>query len=59
LAGVRIVYGLPSSEAFEAEERGEIVLGGCLIEEDEPTHACKECGWQWNEDKPSRSPRSV
>ena len=24
-----ILYGYPSHEAFEAEERGELILGGC------------------------------
>lgn len=59
MTGVPIVYGLPSSQAFEVEERGEIVLGGCLIEEDAPTRACKECGARWKEGGPSKSPRSV
>lgn len=47
IAGVRIVYGLPSIEAFEAEQRGEIVLGGCVLEEDAATHACTACGQRW------------
>ncbi len=25
------VYGLPTLEGLESEERGEIVLGGCLV----------------------------
>jgi len=32
--GVRVVpimYGLPTAEGFAAAERGEIVLGGCII----------------------------
>ena len=29
-----IVYGLPAVEAGAAEERGEIILGGCCVEED-------------------------
>ena len=47
VAGVRIVYGLPTSEACEAEERGEIALGGCMVEFDGPTHACTACGERW------------
>ena len=27
-----ILYGYPSHEAFEAEERGELILGGCEME---------------------------
>lgn len=47
VAGVPIVYGLPGREAFEAEQRGELVLGGCVIEEGAPTHQCVECGERW------------
>ena len=47
VAGVPIVYGLPGRDAFEAEQRGELVLGGCVIEEDAPTHQCVECGDRW------------
>lgn len=28
---LRIVYGLPSGAAFEAAERGEFALGGCVV----------------------------
>jgi hypothetical protein len=42
------MYGYPSSEAFEAEQLGELVLGGCMIEEGDPTHACTECGHRWS-----------
>ena len=42
--GVPLVYGLPSSEAFEAAERGQIVLAGCLMEPGlTPSWACPEC----------------
>ena len=47
VAGVPIVYGLPGRAAFEAEQRGELVLGGCVIEEGAPTHQCVECGERW------------
>lgn len=47
VAGVPLVYGLPGCDAFEAEQRGELVLGGCVIEEDAPTHQCVECGDRW------------
>ncbi len=30
-AGVEILYGLPSPEAMEAEARGELALGGCMM----------------------------
>jgi hypothetical protein len=41
---LRIVYGYPSREAVEMATRGEIALGGCRIEGDEPTHRCRACG---------------
>lgn len=44
---VRIVFGLPTPEMFEAAERAEILLGGCVISEDEPTEACLECGYRF------------
>jgi hypothetical protein len=35
-----IVYGLPGPGLMEAAERGAVVLGGCAIEDDQPTHQC-------------------
>ncbi|MGY1738144.1 hypothetical protein [Geodermatophilus sp. SYSU D00684] len=42
---VPLVVGLPSAEAFDASDRGEVVLGGCLLTEGEPLpdRACPEC----------------
>lgn len=48
LSGVKVMYGYPSNEAFEAEQLGELVLGGCMIGEGDPTHACTECGHRWS-----------
>ena len=39
--GVPIVYGMPGSELIAEEEAGRVVLGGCVIEEEGPTWACK------------------
>lgn len=41
---VEILYGYPTSEAGMAAERGEIVLGGCLILEQSPAYQCRGCG---------------
>lgn len=41
---VKILYGMPTYEAFEAVERGEISLGGCCILHNNPTRHCKACG---------------
>lgn len=41
---VRIVYGFPGPEMWDAAERGEIVLGGCVMSPfPEPTRSCS-CG---------------
>jgi hypothetical protein len=46
---VKIVYGMPDPEMFEASERGEVVLGGCCFEVDEsgelamPDRSCRDC----------------
>lgn len=41
---VKILYGMPTYEAFEASERGEISLGGCCISDNSPRWHCKACG---------------
>jgi hypothetical protein len=41
---VRIAYGYPSPEMMDAAERGEIELGGCIIEEGAPGRRCRRCG---------------
>jgi hypothetical protein len=28
-----VLYGMPGPEMWEADERGEIILGGCMIED--------------------------
>ncbi len=38
------IYGYPAYEAFEAAERGEIVLGGCCITGNDPERACRYFG---------------
>lgn len=40
-----IIYGLPGPEAFQAAERGEVILGGC--EPHDASHGCRSCGAQW------------
>ena len=38
-----IAYGFPGPEMFEAAERGEIVLGGCVVFDDQPRSTCVRC----------------
>jgi len=41
---VEIAYGMPGQEMFEAAERGDVVLGGCILGMAGPfTHACPRC----------------
>lgn len=59
---IPIVYGDPTYETFKRAGRGEIALGGCLI--DSPTHQCKNCGLSFggleeNSQTNSRSPTST
>ena len=42
-ACIPIVYGLPGSELIEAAIRGEVRLGGCIIEGEDPQWACTVC----------------
>jgi len=41
---VRILYGLPTVEAFEASQQGEFALGGCVIGPESPDYECRGCG---------------
>jgi hypothetical protein len=39
---------MPSYEVVEALEHGDIgiVIGGCIVEDDNPNHECTACGHQ-------------
>ena len=41
---VPILYGMPAAEARAAEQRGEILLGGCTLTPHAKTHGCPRCG---------------
>ena len=45
--GTRIVYGLPTVDTESVARRGEIVLGGCRVEDNQPTHSCSNCKAHW------------
>jgi hypothetical protein len=40
---VRIVYGYPAPETFGAADRGEVLLGGCLVFDEMPEARCPAC----------------
>jgi hypothetical protein len=47
------MYGMPAGEAFEASERGELALAGCVImhpDDNLARWACPSCARWWTED---------
>ena len=42
-----IAYGYPGPEAVEAADQGMIILGGCVISDDDPHWQCPACGDRW------------
>ena len=42
-----IIYGYPGFELVEQEERGEIVIGGCVIDAAAPDRHCRSCQHEW------------
>ena len=46
-AVVPVIIGLPIHDDFEREQRGEVILAGCIMYGDEPDRPvqCRECGW--------------
>ena len=45
--GIEIVYGLPGPDLAAEAERGEVIIGGCLVDETNPTHQCPACDTTW------------
>jgi len=45
--GVDILYGMPTPESFENAERGELAIGGCVIEDNQPDRRCLKCEHEW------------
>ncbi|MFB6392984.1 hypothetical protein [Polymorphospora lycopeni] len=49
--GRPVLIGMPSLEAFEAAERGLLVLGGCVEGEDNPHWMCRAGhGWRGSDE---------
>ncbi len=44
---IPIVYGYPGPEMMEEAQRGEVILGGCCVIEDQPNQECRACGAQF------------
>lgn len=45
---VQILYGMPSYEAMESYNRKEIMLGGCLVTDNDPDYGCLFCNHRWS-----------
>ncbi|MFC9964962.1 hypothetical protein ACFVH4_12050 [Nocardia ignorata] len=39
----RIVYGMPAPPLQEAAQRGEVMLGGCVVSDFSPRWGCRPC----------------
>ena len=46
---VPIAYGYPSQKGFDAARRGEIELGGCIAQDNNPRWHCRSCGHRWRD----------
>jgi hypothetical protein len=46
---IPIVHGLPGLELFEAADRGEVALGGCMVFDEQPEWVCRgvDCGLEF------------
>ena len=40
---VPVVYGFPLGETIAAIERGEVMVGGCIVEDGQPREGCPTC----------------
>ncbi len=47
---VRIVYRFATAAMGEAQDRGEIALGGCIIRPGAPMWRCRRCGREWSDE---------
>lgn len=46
---VDIVYGEPTSETMETADRGEVILGCCIVTDDSPEWQCITCGQHYKQ----------
>lgn len=48
---VKILYGEPNLESWELSEKGALVLGGCIVHEENPQWACTHCQTEYKKKK--------
>lgn len=53
-----ILWGYPSAEGMAAANRGEAVLGGCVVGMDDPDFGCHNCGGSFWKDRRFQVERS-
>ncbi|MBN3761143.1 hypothetical protein [Burkholderia sp. Ac-20365] len=46
--GVPLLYGFPSTDDFERAARGEVILGGCVVDFDSADQKCRKCDHSWS-----------
>ncbi len=54
---IPVAYGLPSQDLMERAERGDVLLGGCEIDDAKPHHLCARCAASGAD--PDESPESA
>ena len=47
---IKIIYGMPTEEIIEKSKREEVILGGCIIEENHPEYFCNRCKRNYTKD---------
>lgn len=47
---IKIHYGMPGPEILDKYEKGEIELGGCCYDKDNPKYYCKHCEMSYCDD---------
>lgn len=48
LDSIKIIYGMPTHDAFLMAKEGEIKLGGCCITDSDSEYYCKNCENEWD-----------
>lgn len=51
ISTIPIIYGKPGHEMERAARHGLVELGSCVIDEQNPTRRCLDCGISWRESK--------
>ena len=47
---IKIVYGMPDSDIMEKAQKGELFLGGCVIDDFQPEYHCNNCKRSYSKD---------